>query len=118
MAITVSASKTEMMMPSFDFQGKTYSIDTLPSEARSAINNLNFVKKLTTELQAKKIIVQKLLNLLQTDDNTELQKLSDKPNKTAVQDQLIEINNKLQVLDTARIAYSKQLQVTLVESDS
>ena len=118
MAETISVSKTEMMMTSFDFQGKTYSIDTVSSEARPAINNLNFVKKLTTELQAKKIIVSKMLNLLQTGDESELQTSNEKLNKTAVQDQLLEINNKLQVIDTARIAYSKQLQATFVESDS
>lgn len=108
----------EKTMATFDFQGKEYSTETIPAEARATIDSLSFVKKLTTELQAKKIIVSKMLNWLQTGDESELRTSSDKLNETAVQDQLIEINNKLQVIDTARIAYSKQLQATLVESDS
>lgn len=118
MAVKASVSKTEKMMATFDFQGKTYSIDAISDEARSAIGSLDFVDKLKTELQAKKIIIAKLLKSIKTEDNPEIKANGEKLNEPAIQEQLIEINNKLQVLDTARIAYSKQLHATLVESDT
>lgn len=105
-------------MTSFDFQGKTYSIEELSEEARSAIGSLNYVNKLKTELQAKKIIISKLLNSKKTENNSKFQLNDENLNEPEIQVQLIEINNKLQVLDTARIAYSKQLQATLAKSDN
>ena len=105
-------------MATFDFQGKEYSTETIPEEAQAAIDSLSFVKKLKTELQAKKIVVTRLLNSIRKKDNLALNLSTESLNEYEMQEQLIEISNKLQVIDTARIAYSKQLQATLVESDS
>ena len=116
MAVHESVSTMEKMMTTFDFQGKTYSIDAVSDEARSAIGSLDFVGKLRTELQAKKIIISKLKKSIKTVDYSELKVNGEKLTQPEIQAQLIEINNKLQVLDTARIAYSKQLQSTLTKS--
>ena len=105
-------------MATFDFQGKEYSTETIPKEARATIDSLSFVKKLVTELEAKKIVVTRILNSVRKKDNLGLDLSSDHLNEYEIQEQLLEISNKLQVIDTARIAYSKQLQATLVESDS
>lgn len=105
-------------MATFDFQGKEYSTETIPEEARATIDSLSFLKKLVTELEAKKIVVTRILNSVRNKDNLGLNLSSDHLNEHEIQEQLLEISNKLQVIDTARIAYSKQLQATLVESDS
>lgn len=105
-------------MATFDFQGKEYSTETIPEQARATIDSLSFVKKLKTELEAKKIVVTRLLNSIRKKDNLELNLSSERLNVYEMQEQLTEISNKLQVIDTARLAYSKQLQATLVESDS
>ena len=118
MALKYNIANTEKMMSTFDFQGKQYSIDTIPEEARAAINSLNFVNQLKTELEAKKVVITKLLNTMRKKDQSELHFSYAKLNESETQTQLVEINNKLQVLDTARIAYSKQFQETLAESDS